>query len=82
METTRITALVLLALLSGCETLAEEQERQFKQDVAICSRYGAEYGSPAHYQCMMFQQQRRDYNNAVMAANANYMAAQIRALSY
>lgn len=72
----------LAAALSGCQTLAEEQAQAFQQDKAICTQYGAEFGSPAHYQCMMFQQQRRDYNNAVMAANANYMAAQIRALSY
>lgn len=73
---------VICFSLAGCETLAEEQARAFQQDKAICTQYGAEYGSPAHYQCMLLQQQRRDYNNAVMAANANYMAAQIRALSY
>lgn len=75
-------ALLMCATLVGCETLAEERERQFKQDVALCTSYGAEYGSPAHYQCMMFQQQRRDYNNAVMTANANYMASRIRMMSY
>lgn len=48
--------------LTGCVTLEEQRQA----DVSTCTGFGAEYGSPAHYQCMLIQQQRRD------AAQANY----------
>lgn len=59
-------ALAIAATLSltGCMTSQE----MLSQDVTTCTNFGAEYGSPAHYQCMMVQQQRRDYNAAVAQA--------------
>ena len=60
--------LVVLALscaaLSGCQTVQEMQA----QDYELCESYGAPFGTDAHYQCRMAQQQRRDVQQAETAA--------------
>ena len=42
--------------------MASDDQRQINlgYDVRICSEFGANYGSPEHYQCMLVQQKGRD----------------------
>jgi hypothetical protein len=47
--------------LAGCVSTAEKRQANFYEDDSTCDDFGARYGSPEYSQCMLLQQQRRDY---------------------
>lgn len=51
---------LLGTLLTGCLSTAEQQQADLQQDSGTCASFGGTYGSAAHSQCMLAQQQRRD----------------------
>jgi hypothetical protein len=61
-RTLPVGAVLLLALVSGGCMSAEEQRRaNLYEDTGTCADFGARYGSGAHTQCMLRQQERRDH---------------------
>lgn len=70
-------ALAATVALTGCVTGEEYQRQILNQDATTCTSYGAEYGSPAHYQCMLIQQERRDRQAAINNAYIAWGAASI-----
>ena len=59
-----IPSLGLIAIMSlgltACATTEQQRQLDLQQDIDTCISFGAPYGSPAHSQCMLVQQQRRD----------------------
>lgn len=51
---------VVAMLLTGCMSAEERRYVNLREDGATCANFGAGYGSHAHAQCMLTQQQRRD----------------------
>ena len=52
---------VLAVALTGCMSAEEQRQTNLYEDGGTCSDFGARYGSQAHTQCMLKQQQRRDH---------------------
>lgn len=79
----RVTAALLITTFSGTLAGCISPQEQAYQDQNTCAGMGARYGSPAHTQCMLQQQQRRDdemlkftqqaYLNQEMARTAQEM---------
>ncbi|MBW6425780.1 hypothetical protein KX729_30790 [Rhizobium sp. XQZ8] len=56
-----IGSITVVALsLTGCMSAEERRYVNLQQDGRTCTDFGAGYGSRAHAQCMLSQQQRRD----------------------
>jgi 1,4-dihydroxy-2-naphthoyl-CoA synthase len=51
---------VLAMMLAGCMSAEERRYVKLQQDGTTCANFGAGYGSRAHAECMLTQQQRRD----------------------
>ncbi|MGH6862207.1 MAG: hypothetical protein ACRECY_18305 [Phyllobacterium sp.] len=54
------SSVVLAVALTGCMSAEEQRQANLHEDGGTCSDFGARYGSQAHTQCMLRQQQRRD----------------------
>lgn len=61
---------VMALLLTGCMSAEERRYMNLQQDGRTCSSFGAGYGSHAHTQCMLSQQQRRDQQQLMNAEQA------------
>ncbi|SFA73588.1 hypothetical protein SAMN03159496_00066 [Rhizobium sp. NFR07] len=53
-------ATLVLITLSSCMSAEEQRRADLYQDGGTCSDFGAPYGSRAHTDCMLRQQDRRD----------------------
>jgi len=61
---------VVAMLLTGCMSAEERRYVNLQQDGRTCASFGAGYGSHAHAQCMLSQQQRRDQKQLLNAERA------------
>lgn len=74
---------LLALMLAGCVTPAQQNAANVQEDQGTCASMGARYGTQAHTDCMLQQQQRRDQEhmqfleqariNSEMALNAQKM---------
>lgn len=55
------SVVVLATALTGCMSAEERRYANLREDGGTCADFGAGYGSRAHTQCMLRQQQRRDH---------------------
>jgi hypothetical protein len=69
-------ALFVAAALAGCMSSEEQRLVNLNEDQRQCSGMGAQYGSPAHTQCMLQQQQRRDQKQQSAIEQA-YLSSEI-----
>ncbi|NUB44985.1 hypothetical protein GEU84_011355 [Fertoebacter nigrum] len=60
----------VVAALGGCVSPGQQTVANTQQDQGVCSAMGANYGSPAHTQCMLQQQQRRDQEQLLLLEQA------------
>lgn len=66
-----VAGLGLLALtMAGCVSPEQQRMAELSEDQGTCSSMGARYGSPAHTQCMLQQQQRRDEEHLLFLEQA------------
>lgn len=65
-----VLAILLAVTLAGCVTPAHETAANAQQDRQACAAMGASYGSSAHTQCMLQQQQRRDHEHLLFMEQA------------
>ena len=66
-----IGGLGMLAIaLTGCMSPEQERLVNLNEDQGACSSIGARYGSPAHTECMLRQQERRDNEGLRFAEQA------------
>jgi hypothetical protein len=72
------TFTAIMAVLSGCVSPAQQSIADTQQDQSVCAAMGASYGSTAHTQCMLQQQQRRDQAQLILLEQAriSYETAQ------
>jgi hypothetical protein len=72
------TFTAIMAALSGCVSPAQQSIADTQQDQSVCAAMGASYGSTAHTQCMLQQQQRRDQAQLILLEQAriSYETAQ------
>jgi uncharacterized low-complexity protein len=74
-----LTVAAAVALtLGGCVSPAQQSIVEAQQDQSVCAAMGASYGSTAHTQCMLQQQQRRDQEQLILLEQAriSYETAQ------
>jgi hypothetical protein len=65
-----IAGLCLILALGGCMSPEQERMANLDEDSGTCSSMGARYGSPAHTDCMLQQQQRRDHQSLIFLEQA------------
>jgi hypothetical protein len=72
------TFTAIMAALSGCVSPAQQSIAETQQDQSVCAAMGASFGSAAHTQCMLQQQQRRDQEQLILLEQAriSYETAQ------
>ncbi len=68
--------LFIAAALAGCMSAEEQRLVNLNEDQRQCAGMGAQYGSPAHTQCMLQQQQRRDQQQQSALEQA-YLSSEI-----
>lgn len=61
---------LLVAALGGCVSPAQQTALNAQEDRQTCAAMGAGYGSNAHTQCMLQQQQRRDNEHLIFMEQA------------
>lgn len=61
---------VVAMALTECMSAEERRYVNLQQDGRTCATFGAGYGSHAHAQCMLSQQQRRDQKQLLNAERA------------
>lgn len=61
---------LLAVTLAGCMSPAQETAANAQQDREVCASMGASFGTPAHTQCMLRQQQRRDQEHLIFMEQA------------
>lgn len=61
---------VAAVTLAACVSPAEQSIADAQQDQRVCAAMGASYGTTAHTQCMLQQQQRRDQEQLIFLEQA------------
>lgn len=84
-----LTLLALGVSMSGCVSGPDRRLARLQEDTSTCATFGSSYGSPAHSDCMVAQQRRRDVAQleslektrmtTEIARNAQIMANRARA---
>ncbi|MBL0935416.1 MAG: hypothetical protein IBJ07_11785 [Rhizobiaceae bacterium] len=70
------TVTMLVVALSGCVSPEQQRQADLYADQGTCAQMGARYGSPAHTNCMLQQQQRRDEEHTRFMQEA-YLASEM-----
>lgn len=75
---TCVLAAAVALTLGGCVSPGEQSIADAQQDQGVCAAMGAAYGSAAHTDCMLQQQQRRDQAQLILLEQAriSYETAQ------
>lgn len=70
------TVTMLVVVLTGCVSPEQQRQADLYADQGTCAQMGARYGSPAHTNCMLQQQQRRDEEHTRFMQEA-YLASEM-----
>ncbi len=69
-------AMALTIILGGCVSPDQQRQADLYADQGTCAQMGAQYGSPAHTNCMLQQQRRRDEEHTRFMQEA-YLASEM-----